>query len=171
MWENKKPETESTDTQRPLKDAVREARIEAAERSGVVVDLRDAAVARLELLNEALDPLFRRTTTSNCSTAVARGHSRLWIDVTHVRWAATSSNSVRGHAMDAVLTESAEASSWWRQSAICRAQARRARQALADDAGRESRGQYCAAGIPVAHRPHFPARAGRRRGHAVCWPC
>ena len=38
---------------------MREARIEAAERSGVVVDLRDADVARLELLNEALDPLFK----------------------------------------------------------------------------------------------------------------
>ena len=41
-----------------LKDALRKARIEAAERTGVVVDLRDAEVARLELINEALDPLF-----------------------------------------------------------------------------------------------------------------
>ena len=43
----------------PLKEAVREARIEAAERSAVVVDLRDAELARLELLNEALDPTFK----------------------------------------------------------------------------------------------------------------
>jgi hypothetical protein len=41
-----------------LKDAVREARIDLAERSGVVVDLRNAEIARLELLNEALDPVF-----------------------------------------------------------------------------------------------------------------
>ena len=42
-----------------LKDAVREARIEAAERSAVIVDLRDAELARLELLNEALEPVFK----------------------------------------------------------------------------------------------------------------
>ncbi|KAH2818436.1 hypothetical protein KXV85_003719, partial [Aspergillus fumigatus] len=41
-----------------LRDALRKARIEAADRTGVVVDLRDAEVARLEILNEALDPLF-----------------------------------------------------------------------------------------------------------------
>jgi hypothetical protein len=41
-----------------LRDALRQARIEAADRTGVVVDLRDAEVARLEILNEALDPLF-----------------------------------------------------------------------------------------------------------------
>src|ERR1700743_1368465 len=41
-----------------LRDALRRARIEAADRTGVVVDLRDAEVARLEILSEALDPLF-----------------------------------------------------------------------------------------------------------------
>ena len=41
-----------------LRDALRKARIEAADRTGVVVDLRDAESARLEILNEALDPLF-----------------------------------------------------------------------------------------------------------------
>jgi hypothetical protein len=41
-----------------LRDALHKARIEAADRTGVVVDLRDAEVARLEILNEALDPLF-----------------------------------------------------------------------------------------------------------------
>jgi len=41
-----------------LRDALRKARIEAADRTGVVVDLRDAEVARLEILSEALDPLF-----------------------------------------------------------------------------------------------------------------
>jgi len=42
----------------PLQEAVHQARVEAAERTSVVVDLRDAELARLELLNEALDPLF-----------------------------------------------------------------------------------------------------------------
>jgi hypothetical protein len=42
----------------PLKIAIRRARIEAAVRTGVVVDLRDAELARLEILNEALDPVF-----------------------------------------------------------------------------------------------------------------
>ena len=41
-----------------LKDALRKARVESAERSGIVVDLHDAEVARLELLNEAIEPLF-----------------------------------------------------------------------------------------------------------------
>jgi len=59
MWESQKDDSNSAEPINPLKDAVRDARIEAAERSGVVVDLRDADVARLELLNEALDPLFK----------------------------------------------------------------------------------------------------------------
>src|SRR5215217_4489348 len=41
-----------------LKDAMREARIELAERTAVIVDLRNAEMARLEMLDEALDPLF-----------------------------------------------------------------------------------------------------------------
>lgn len=41
-----------------LRDALLRARIEAADRTGVVVDLRDAEVARLEILNDGLDPLF-----------------------------------------------------------------------------------------------------------------
>ena len=42
-----------------LRQAVRVARIEAAERSAMVVDLRDAEAARLEIVNEAIEPLFR----------------------------------------------------------------------------------------------------------------
>ena len=42
----------------PLKDAVRQARIEMAERTGVVVDLRNAELARLQMLNDALDSVF-----------------------------------------------------------------------------------------------------------------
>ena len=41
-----------------LKEALREARIELAERTGVVVDLRNAEVARLEMLNDGLDAIF-----------------------------------------------------------------------------------------------------------------
>ena len=86
MWEPKKSEseTETTRTEHPLKDAVREARIEAAERSGVVVDLRDADVARLELLNEALDPLFKEIPgdIELFDRGLSRGDvPRLWIDV------------------------------------------------------------------------------------------
>src|SRR5258708_12773351 len=47
-----------------LRDALRQARIEAADRTGVVVDLRDAEVALLEILNEALDPLFAQVPDS-----------------------------------------------------------------------------------------------------------
>ena len=75
---------ETAESQSPLKDAVREARIEAAERSGVVVDLRDADVARLELLNEAIDPLFKEIPgdVELFDRGISRGDiPRLWIDV------------------------------------------------------------------------------------------
>ena len=68
----------------PLKEAVREARIEAAERSAVVVDLRDAEAARLELLNEALDPTFKEIPSGVelFDRGVSRGDvPRLWVDV------------------------------------------------------------------------------------------
>jgi hypothetical protein len=72
--------------QRPLRlrDALRKARIEAADRTGVVVDLRDAEVARLEILNEALDPLFAQVPDSIdlFDRAISQGETpRLWIDV------------------------------------------------------------------------------------------
>src|SRR5207344_2715230 len=84
MWERKKDQPQGADAAQPLKDAVREARIEAAERSGVVVDLRDADVARLELLNEALDPLFKEIPddVELFDRGVSKGDiPRLWIDV------------------------------------------------------------------------------------------
>lgn len=74
----------SADTPHPLKDAVREARIETAERSAVVVDLRDAELARLELLNEALDPLFKDIPddVELFDRGLSRGQvPRLWVDV------------------------------------------------------------------------------------------
>jgi hypothetical protein len=67
-----------------LKDAVREARIAAAERSGVVVDLRDAELARLEILNDALDPVFAAVPADAdiFDRGVAPGAvPRLWIDM------------------------------------------------------------------------------------------
>jgi len=72
----------------PLKEAVHQARVEAAERTDVVVDLRDAEWARLELLDEALDPLFAEIPrdVDLFDRGVTRGETpRLWIDaVAHV---------------------------------------------------------------------------------------
>ena len=84
MWGRKKDQSKSADTPQPLKDAVREARIEAAERSGVVVDLRDADVARLDLLNDAIGPLFDEVPddVDLFDRGVSKGDiPRLWIDV------------------------------------------------------------------------------------------
>src|ERR1700688_3518204 len=67
-----------------LRDALRQARIEAADRTGVVVDLRDAEVARLEILIEALDPLFAQIPerVDLFDRGIIQGDSpRLWIDV------------------------------------------------------------------------------------------
>src|ERR1700753_1212111 len=79
------PATDST-AEKPvrLRDALRQARIEAADRTGVVVDLRDAEVARLEILNEALDPLFGQIPDSIdlFDRGISQGENpRLWIDV------------------------------------------------------------------------------------------
>ena len=71
-----------------LKAAVRQTRIEVAERSAVIVDLRDAELARLELLNEALDPLFKDIPADIdlFDRGISRGDTpRLWIDaIAHV---------------------------------------------------------------------------------------
>lgn len=67
-----------------LRDALRQARIEAADRTGVVVELRDAEVARLEIMNEALDPLFGEIPerVDLFDRGVSQGETpRLWIDV------------------------------------------------------------------------------------------
>ncbi len=67
-----------------LRDAIRQARIETAERTGVVVDLRDAEVARLDLLNEALDPVFSDipAEVDLFDRGVSKGEiPRLWVDV------------------------------------------------------------------------------------------
>jgi hypothetical protein len=67
-----------------LRDALRQARIEAADRTGVVVDLRDAEVARLEILSDALDPLFTQIPDriDLFDRGLSQGETpRLWIDV------------------------------------------------------------------------------------------
>jgi hypothetical protein len=84
-WNRKAEEREKPAAQpSPLKDAIRDARIEAAERTGVVVDLRDAELARLELLSEALDPLFAGISdqVELFDRGVSHGDTpRLWLDV------------------------------------------------------------------------------------------
>jgi hypothetical protein len=85
MWGSKKPaDAEAEKPATELTAAVREARIEAAERSAVVVDLRDADVARLELLNEALDPVFKDVPAGVelFDRGISKGDTpRLWVDV------------------------------------------------------------------------------------------
>jgi hypothetical protein len=95
MWGRKTPEpapvVEAKPDEKPpqrLRDALRQARIESAERTGVIVDMRDADLARLEILNEALDPLFKDIPddVDLFDRALSRGDQpRLWVDaVAHV---------------------------------------------------------------------------------------
>jgi len=87
MWGRKKqapaPKPDEAASQ-PMRDALRQARIESAERTGVIVDLRDAEIARLEILNEALDPLFAELPENMelFDRGISRGEPpRLWVDV------------------------------------------------------------------------------------------
>jgi hypothetical protein len=91
MWGRKnKPEAPAVAAEppSPLTQAMHQARLEAAERTSVVVDLRDAELARLELLNEALDPLFAQIPpdTELFDRGISRGDTpRLWLDsVAHI---------------------------------------------------------------------------------------
>jgi hypothetical protein len=92
MWGRKRSAAEATvpdDAQSGgLREAVRRTRIEVAEKSSVVIDLRDAELARLELLNDALDPLFKETPpeVDLFDRGISRGDTpRLWIDaIAHV---------------------------------------------------------------------------------------
>jgi hypothetical protein len=87
MWGRKKPAPAPATDEKPpqrLRDALRQARIESAVRTGVIVDLRDAEIARLEMLNEALDPPFAEIPDNIelFDRGIARGDPpRLWIDV------------------------------------------------------------------------------------------
>lgn len=90
MWgRSRKTDAPSEEDSTPrLKTAVRQVRIEVAERTSVVVDLRDAEVARLEILNEALDPIFAEIPSEIdlFDRGISRGDTpRLWLDaVAHV---------------------------------------------------------------------------------------
>jgi hypothetical protein len=90
MWgRSRKTDAEPEDDSAPrLKVAVRQARIEAAERTSVVVDLRDAETARLEILNDALDPIFAEIPPEIdlFDRGISRGDTpQLWIDaVAHI---------------------------------------------------------------------------------------
>lgn len=73
----------------PLKQALHDARIEAAERSAVIIDLRDAEMARLEILNEAIGGVFKDIPARHADyfdRGVSGGSQpRLWLDaITHV---------------------------------------------------------------------------------------
>jgi hypothetical protein len=91
MWGRSRKQLDETKSSEPphrLKEALRKARIEQADRSSIVVDLHDAEIARLELLNDALDPLFAEipSDVDLFDRGISRGETpRLWIDaVAHV---------------------------------------------------------------------------------------
>ena len=90
MWGRKGKSAASAEERplSPLREAIHQARVEAAERTSVVVDLRDAEVARLQLLNDALDPIFAEipSEVDLFDRGLSRGDTpRLWIDaVAHV---------------------------------------------------------------------------------------
>jgi len=76
------------DSTRNLKEAIREVKNAAADRSDVVVDLRDAERMRLELLATELQPVFADVPHEGelFDLAISSGlQPRLWIDaVAHV---------------------------------------------------------------------------------------
>jgi hypothetical protein len=85
MWGRKKRDDKPPAPVSPLKEALREVRIESAERSGIVLEMRDAEAARLEMLNEALDGVFAEIPpdVDIFDRGVSRGAvPRLWIDIT-----------------------------------------------------------------------------------------
>lgn len=76
---------------RSLQESIRAARIAAADRADVVVDLKEADRARLELLGEDLKPVFDQVPAEDdrFDFAISSGlQPRLWIDaIAHVRMA------------------------------------------------------------------------------------
>ena len=101
MWGRKRQSVEAARASEPrperLRDALRKARVDQAERNAVVVDLHDAEVARLELLDEALDSLFEEIPkeVDLFDRGISRGETpRLWIDScrTHATAAKCSPN-------------------------------------------------------------------------------
>jgi hypothetical protein len=92
MTESDRAMEEKGEAERPpvprLKEAMRQARIELAERSAVIVDMRNAEIARLELLNDALEPIFSEIPPGIelFDRGVVPGDPpRLWVDmIAHV---------------------------------------------------------------------------------------
>lgn len=85
MWGRRKNQEAPAETVSPLKEALRQVRVEAAERSGIVLEMREAEAARLDMLNEALDPVFADVPAGVdiFDRGVSRGEiPRLWIDAT-----------------------------------------------------------------------------------------
>ncbi|HMN87841.1 MAG TPA: hypothetical protein PKA74_17900 [Bauldia sp.] len=75
----------SSENVRSLRDAIRQVRTASAERSDVVVELRDAERARLEMLADELKSVFAEIPEDNETFlfSVAGGTPpRLWIDMT-----------------------------------------------------------------------------------------
>jgi hypothetical protein len=75
----------NADKVRSLKDAIRKVRTAEAERSDVVVELRDAERARLELLADELRSVFAEVPADDeqfIFTVAAGTPPRLWIDMT-----------------------------------------------------------------------------------------
>lgn len=84
MSENRKPDIVNP-SPRKLQDAIRNARISAAEKNDVVIDMKEADRARLELLAEALQPVFADVPAEaeQFDFMLSTGlQPRLWIDAT-----------------------------------------------------------------------------------------
>ena len=92
MWGRKRPQPAGAKPEdargRRLKEAMQKARVDSAERTGIVVDLHDAEVARLELLSEQVAPLFEEipAQVELFDLGLSRGETpRLWIDaIAHI---------------------------------------------------------------------------------------
>ncbi len=84
MEESVKPVEPAQPRPRSLKEAVHKARIEEAERADVIVHLHAAEAARLELLREALAPVFAEIPEDamQFEPVLQKGDPpRLWIDM------------------------------------------------------------------------------------------
>jgi hypothetical protein len=85
MWGRKKHDDKPPEPASALKEALRQVRIESAEHSGIVLEMRDAEAVRLDMLNDALDPVFAEVPANVdiFDRGVSRGEvPRLWIDIT-----------------------------------------------------------------------------------------
>ncbi len=74
----------AVDNRRKLADAVRGAQIAAADRGDVVVDMKEADLARIEILAHDLKPVFDDVPVDDLQWdfAISKGQQpRLWIDL------------------------------------------------------------------------------------------